>query len=197
MHKGRLEAFTDAVIAIILTIMVLDLRAPEKPTLASLGAEAPHFISYALSFVFLAIYWNNHHHMFQSVEKINGAALWASMHLLFWLSLVPFTTAWLAQSQTAIPVAIYGMDLILCGIAYYILTRVLIRVNGTNSRFAKALGNDIKGKISPVIYGVGIGVAFVWPSGSCILYAAVAAMWLIPDRRFEGNDETYHSQEPH
>jgi uncharacterized membrane protein len=157
--------------------------------LASLGGEAPHFISYALSFVFLAIYWDNHHHMFQSVEKINGAVLWASMHLLFWLSLIPFTTAWLAQSQTTAPVAVYGTNLILCGIAYYILTRILIRVNGENSRFAKALGNDVKGKISPVIYAAGIGLAFVWPIVSCILYGAVACLWLIPDRRFEGGPE--------
>jgi uncharacterized membrane protein len=194
MHKGRLEAFTDAVIAIILTIMVLELKRPGTDTLAALAVRAPQLSTYALSFVFLAIYWNNHHHMFQSVEKINGSVLWANMHLLFWLSLIPFATDWMGENlRSSIPVAIYGLDLLLCGIAYFILSRVLIKANGSDSHFAKALGNDAKGKISPVIYAIAIGVAFVWPLGSLILYFSVACMWLIPDRRFE---RMVHEEEP-
>src|SRR4051812_49350131 len=167
MHKGRLEAFTDAVIAIILTIMVLDLRVGE-PSWSGLWSERGHFLSYALSFVFLAIYWNNHHHMFQSVEKVDGSVLWANMHLLFCLSLTPFVTSWLGDGHlTTFAVACYGIDLFLSGIAYYILVRTLLRANGENSRFAKAIGNDLKGKISPILYVIGITLAFVWPPGAC------------------------------
>jgi uncharacterized membrane protein len=186
MHKGRLEAFTDAVIAIILTIMVLELRPPEAPhTFAVLLHEAPKYYSYALSFVFLGIYWNNHHHMFQSVERVNGAVLWANTHLLFWLSLTPFATAWLGEHFMSDSAAAYGVVLLLSAIAYYILVRTLIKANGKNSRFVKALGNNFKGKISPIIYAIAIALAFIWPPGSCALYVAVTLMWLVPDRRFE------------
>lgn len=185
MHKGRLEAFTDAVIAIIMTIMVLELRPPEHPTLAALAGIAPTFAWYLLSFVFLAIYWNNHHHMFQAVERVNGGVLWANMHLLFWLSLTPFATAWLGDRFSADSAASYGIVLLLSAIAYYILVQALLKANGKNSHFAKALGNDLKGKISPVIYAVGIVMAFVSPAISCALYVLVALMWLVPDKRFE------------
>ena len=188
MHKGRLEAFTDAVIAIIMTIMVLELRPPHlnhMPTWADLGELRGVFLSYLLSFVFLAIYWNNHHHMFQSVEKIDGGVLWANMHLLLWLSLTVFVTAWLGEGGlSTTPVACYGIVLFFSGVAYYILVQALLKANGRNSHFAKALGSDTKGKISPLIYLVAIAFAFFLPIVSCILYAAVAAMWLVPDKRF-------------
>jgi uncharacterized membrane protein len=186
MHKGRLEAFSDAVIAIVLTIMVLELRPPHGVTLESLRPLIPVFSSYALSFVFLGIYWNNHHHMLQSAKHVNGAVLWANMHLLFWLSTIPFTTAWMGENGLSHwPVALYGIVLALCGIAYFILARTLIRANGEDSPLALALGRDFKGKISVLIYLVAIGLAFVSTIAACILYVAVALMWLVPDRRFE------------
>ena len=199
MHKGRLEAFSDAVIAIILTVMVLEFPKPGGASLAALWPMRGTFLGYLLSFVYLAIYWNNHHHMFQAVKKVDGAVLWANMHLLFWLSLVPFVTDWLGRSGVPTspfvfdaPVAAYGFILMLAGIAYYILSRALIRANGEGSPVALALGSDLKGKVSVVIYVVAIGVAFLWAPASCLLFAAVAAMWLVPDRRFEkarGKDE--------
>ena len=188
MHKGRLEAFTDAVIAIIITIMVLELRPPDTPYWSDLFALWPKFLFYALSFTFLGIYWNNHHHMFQSVEKINGAVLWATMHLLFWLSLTPFVTEWLGKIEnghlSTAPVAAYGAILLLSAIAYYILVQTLLGANGRNSHFAKALGNDLKGKISPLIYAIGIALSFFAPIVSCILYGLVACIWFVPDKRF-------------
>lgn len=186
MHKGRLEAFSDAVIAIVLTIMVLELRPPHNVSFESLRLLAPVFCSYILSFIFLAIYWNNHHHMLQSAHHVNGAVLWANMHLLFWLSITPFVTAWLGQNGlSSLPVAAYGIVLICAAIAYYILTLALIGANGKDSPLAIALGKDFKGKISIVIYAIAIGLAFLSPIASCVLYALVALMWLVPDRRFE------------
>ncbi|HWA84104.1 MAG TPA: TMEM175 family protein [Fimbriimonadaceae bacterium] len=186
MHKGRLEAFSDAVIAIILTIMVLELRPPHAVTLHSLRSVLPVFCSYALSFVNLAIYWNNHHHMLQSAKHVNGAVLWANMHLLFWLSLVPFTTAWLGENELSpVPAGAYGVVLMGAGVAYFILTLTLIRANGKDSEIARALGKDFKGKISVAIYAVAIGLAVLAPAASCGLYLLVALIWLIPDRRFE------------
>jgi uncharacterized membrane protein len=186
MTKNRLEAFSDGVIAIIITIMVLELRAPEGADLAALRPLAPVFISYALSFVYLAIYWNNHHHMLQAAERVNGAILWANMHLLFWLSLIPFSTAWLGRHEFSIwPVVLYGALLLLAAIAYYILARLLAAHHGRDSTLAKALGEDRKGKLSIAIYAAAIALAFVSSWLAYSLYAAVAVMWLYPDRRFE------------
>ena len=186
MHKGRLEAFSDGVIAIIITIMVLELRPPEGHEWASLEALGPVFLSYTLSFVFLGIYWNNHHHLFQASKRVNGRVLWANLHLLFWLSITPFATAWMGESHfAATPVAAYGAVLMLSGIAYYILARSLVSLHGRDSALATALGQDLKGKISVVVYAVGIALARVSPVTSCILYVLVAAMWLVPDPRVE------------
>lgn len=186
MHKGRLEAFTDAVIAILMTIMVLELKAPNGTTLEALRPSFPILLGYLLSFVYLAIYWNNHHHMLQIAKHVNGAVLWANMHLLFWLSLIPFATAWIGGNCFATwPMAVYGFLLAASGLAYYILAQVLIRANGVHSTFAKAIGKDVKGQISLVIYVTGIACAFFAPAVSGALYIAVALIWLIPDRRLE------------
>jgi uncharacterized membrane protein len=186
VHKGRFEAFTDAVIAIILTIMVLDLRPPHVPTWAALDEIRSEFLAYILSFIFLGIYWNNHHHMMQSAQKVNGAVLWANLHLLFWLSLVPFSTAFMGDTGFArLPVLLYGVVLLMSGTAYYILTRTLIGANGAHSAYAKALGSDFKGKISVVVYLVGIAIAGFLPWLGYMVYAVVSLIWLIPDRRFE------------
>src|SRR5262245_46378646 len=172
MSKGRLEAFSDGVIAIIITIMVLELRVPEGTDLAALRPLIPVFLSYVLSFVFLGIYWNNHHHLFQAVRHVNGPILWANLHLLFWLSLVPFVTGWMGENHFAPwPVALYGVVLILSGSAYYMLSRVLIAYQGQDSTLATALGRDFKGKISVVIYAVAIALAFVNSWFACALYA--------------------------
>lgn len=186
MTKGRLEAFGDAVIAIVITIMVLELHVPDAPTLEALRPALPNLLAYLLSFVFLAIYWNNHHHMFQVVDRVSGSVLWANLHLLFWLSLVPFVTAWLGRSGAAsVPVAVYGFVLIMAAVAYYILVRRLLALHAPDSMLAVAIGRDFKGKISVVIYAVAIAVAFALPWGAIGLYVVVAAMWLVPDRRFE------------
>lgn len=183
--KGRLEAFSDGVLAIIITIMVLELEAPHGTDWASLQPLMPVFLSYALSFVFLGIYWSNHHHMFQAVEQIHGGILWANLHLLFWLSLTPFVTAWMGTSHFAAgSVALYGVILLLAASAYFILSRSLYTHHGEGSTFANALGGDAKGKISLVLYAVAIPTAFVEPLIACALYVLVALMWLIPDRRF-------------
>lgn len=186
MHKGRLEAFSDAVIAIVMTIMVLELRPPHSVSAETLRPLVPVFAAYVLSFIFLAIYWNNHHHMLQASKHVNGGVLWANMHLLFWLSLVPFVTAWMGDAglQSA-PVASYGFVLMLCGVAYYILSRCLVRANGEDSAVARALGSDFKGKISVVAYAAAIGLAFLLPAASCLIYLGVALLWLVPDKRFE------------
>src|SRR3954452_20474706 len=186
MSKGRMEAFSDGVLAIIITIMVLEIKVPHGDTLASLKPNLPIFLSYVLSFINIGIYWNNDHHMLHTVQHINGKTLWANMHLLFWLSLVPFVTDWMGENHfTVWPVALYGIVLFMAGLAYYILLHTLINLHGKNSLLAKAIGGDSKGIISNVIYAVGIAISYVSPSISLILYASVSAMWLIPDRRIE------------
>jgi uncharacterized membrane protein len=186
MGKERLEAFSDGVIAVIITIMVLELKVPHDTDPKALLALVPVFLSYVLSFIFVGIYWNNHHHMFHAVHRVSGATLWANLHLLFWLSLVPFVTGWMNENHFApLTVAAYGVVLLAAGVAYFILTRVLLRHHEPDSILAKALGNDMKGKISVLIYAVAIPLAFVNPWISCALYVLVAAIWLYPDRRFE------------
>ena len=186
MSKTRMEAFSDGVIAIIITIMVLELQVPGEPTWSALQPLAPVFFSYVLSFVYIAIYWNNHHHLLQAVQRVNGRVLWANSHLLFWLSLVPFVTAWMGENQFApVPVAVYGVVLICAAFAYYILAHALISHHGRESALAKALGSDFKGKISPVLYAVGILLSFVNSWLAFGVYVLVAVIWLIPDRRIE------------
>jgi uncharacterized membrane protein len=186
MSPGRLEAFSDGVIAILITIMVLELRPPEGDSLAQLAQLTPVFLSYVLSFVFLGIYWNNHHHLLRAAERVDGSVLWANLHLLFWLSLIPFTTAWMGENEfTAWPVALYGLVLLLAGVAYYILSQLLIKLHGKNSRLAIAVGRDIKGILSVLIYLTAVPLAFLRPWIACALYVVVAVMWLIPDRRIE------------
>ena len=186
MTKTRLEAFSDGVIAILITIMVLELKVPHGAAWADLEALLPVFLTYVLSFVYLGIYWNNHHHMLHTVEKVTGGILWANLHLLFWLSLIPFTTGWMGENHNApLPTAIYGAVLLLSAIAYYILSRAIIRAHGPQSRLAMAVGNDFKGKLSPAIYIAAIPLAFVHQVISDALYVTVALMWLVPDRRIE------------
>ena len=186
MSKGRLEAFSDGVIAILITIMVLELHVPEGADWAALRGQAPIFLSYVLSFVFLGIYWNNHHHLFQAAKQVNGAALWANLHLLFWLSLIPFATGWMAENHAApTPTAGFGVVLLMAGVAYYILQQMIVARQGRDSALARALGTDWKGHLSPLIYLAAIPLAFVnsWISNG--LYALVAMLWLVPDRRLE------------
>jgi uncharacterized membrane protein len=186
MSKGRLEAFSDGVIAIIITIMVLELKAPQRAELEALRPLLPALLSYVLSFVFIGIYWNNHHHLLQAVSFVSGSILWANLHLLFWLSLTPFVTSWMgATSFASWPVAVYGVLLLLSAIAYAILVRVLIAQHGTDSALAVAVGRDVKGKVSLLIYAVAIPVAFISPGLACMLYVLVAVIWLVPDRRIE------------
>jgi len=186
MTKSRMEAFSDGVIAVIITILVLELKVPREPTLAALVPVAPVFLSYVLSFVFLGIYWSNHHHLIQVVEHVSGPVLWANLHLLFWLSLTPFVTNWMGENHLAAwPVALYGTVLLFAAIAYFILAKVLISLHGADSVLATALGSDFKGKISMVIYLVAVPLAFVNSWFSCGLYVLVAIMWLVPDRRIE------------
>ncbi len=186
MGKGRLEAFSDGVIAIIITIMVLELEAPHEPELTAVRPLVPAFLSYVLSFVFVGIYWNNHHHLLQAVRRVNGRILWANLHLLFWLSLVPFVTSWMGASHFASgPVAVYGAVMLLAGFAYSILTHVLISHHGRESELAVAVGRDLKGHASLVLYAVAIAVSFASPALACGLYVLVAVMWLVPDRRIE------------
>jgi uncharacterized membrane protein len=186
MGKGRLEAFSDGVLAIIITIMVLELKVPHTTELAALRPLIPVFLSYVLSFIYVGIYWNNHHHLFQAVRQVNGSVLWANLHLLFWLSLIPFVTGWTGENLfAALPVAFYGTVLLFAAIAYYILSRSLIAYHGQDSTLASAIGRDFKGKISVVIYAVAILLAFVNSWIAFLLYVLVAAMWLIPDRRIE------------
>jgi uncharacterized membrane protein len=186
MSKGRLEAFSDGVLAIIITIMVLELRPPREPTPAALVPLIPVLLSYLLSFVFVGIYWNNHHHLLQAARHVNGPALWANLHLLFWLSLTPFVTSWMGQTNFAAwPVAAYGAVLLLAGFAYFILTRVLIRLHGSESALATAVGHDVKGKLSLLLYAAAIPLAFADPRVALALYALVAILWLVPDPRIE------------
>ena len=186
MGKGRFEAFSDGVIAIIITIMVLELRVPEGDTLESLKPLIPKFLSYILSFIYLGIYWNNHHHMLHAVKEVNGASLWANLHLLFWLSLIPFVTAWMGENHfTKLPVAFYGVVLFMNAIAYTILSKTLIHNHGKNEKLAMAFGKDEKGKLSLLLYLVGIILAFINESISLALFAIVALIWFIPDKRIE------------
>jgi uncharacterized membrane protein len=186
MPTNRLEAFSDGVLAIIITIMVLELRAPTETGARVLVPLLPHICSYVLSFIYLGIYWNNHHHMFQATEKISGGVLWANLHLLFWLSLFPFVTDWMGETHLAVaPTVCYGVVLFMAAIAYYILQRVIIRGQGPESRLARAIGFDLKGKLSPILYVVAIAAAFFNPAISAALYVIVALMWLVPDRRIE------------
>lgn len=186
MHKGRLEAFSDGVIAIIITIMVLEMKVPHGAEPGALAALCPVFLSYVLGFLYVGIYWNNHHHLFQAVKHITGSVLWANLHLLFWLSLFPFVTGWMGENHFALwTVATYGAVLIMAAVAYFILVRVLLAGHPADSTLAKALGSDFKGKISVVIYAAGIALAFLSPWIGVALYLAVALLWLIPDRRIE------------
>jgi len=186
MGKGRLEAFSDGVIAILITIMVLELRPPVGVELSALLPLIPIFLSYVLSFVFLGIYWNNHHHLFQAVQRVNGRVLWANLHLLFWLSMVPFVTAWMGENNFAAwPVALYGVVLFLAGGAYYVLVRALLPLHTPESALAVAVSNNLKEKLSLVFYAMAIPLAFIIPLLSCALYVLVAVIWFIPDQRIE------------
>jgi uncharacterized membrane protein len=186
MGKDRLTAFSDGVIAIIITIMVLELKIPHGADWAALKGVAPALVSYVLSFVYLAIYWNNHHHLLHTVTRVDGLILWANSHLLFWLSLVPAATGWMGENfLQPLPTAVYGGMLLMPAIAYYLLQKAIVHKQGQDSVLANALGKDIKGKISPLLYAAAIVLAFVDPWISIALYALVAVMWLIPDRRIE------------
>lgn len=186
MGKGRLEAFSDGVLAIIITIMVLEMKVPHSDSLEELKKLLPVFISYILSFVYIGIYWNNHHHLMHVTNKINGKIMWANSHLLFWLSLMPFASGWMGENHfTTLPAALFGIILLMAGVAYYILSQCLIKFHGKNSTLAKAVGNDVKGIISIVVYALGIGLAFYIPWISLALYSSVAVLWLVPDKRIE------------
>jgi uncharacterized membrane protein len=187
MRTGRLEAFSDGVLAIIITIMVLELRTPDRPTLDALGNSLTGLLTYLLSFVYIGIYWNNHHHMFQLCQRINGTVLWANLNLLFWLSLYPFTTRWMDESDLArTPVVVYGVNLLLAAIAYYVLQQSIIRAEGDDSVLRRAVGRDLKGKASPLIYLTGIALSYVDPLVGLVPFVVVAVIWLVPDRRLEG-----------
>ena len=186
MTKGRMEAFSDGVVAILITIMVLELGVPHGANLEDLAPLGPVFLSYVLSFVNLGIYWNNHHHLLQAAQHVDGRVLWANLHLLFWLSLFPFGTAWMGENSFApIPVAVYGVILLAAAVAYYILVRSLIAREGADSVLAQAVGNDRKGKASPLFYAIAIPIAFVAPWVSVGIYVLVAAIWFVPDLRIE------------
>ena len=186
MKTNRLEAFSDGVLAIIITITVLELRPPDETTLDALRHELPVFLSYALSFVYLGIYWNNHHHLLAVTERVTGGVLWANLHLLFWLSLIPFATGWIGhQALAELPTATYGAVLLLAALAYYVLSHAILASHGPDSVLAHAVGSDTKGKVSVVIYAVAVPLAFVQPWVAMALYALVAVIWLIPDRRIE------------
>ncbi len=188
MDKGRMEAFSDGVIAIIITIMVLELKAPRGSGLNLLIPVIPTFLSYVLSFIYIGIYWNNHHHMLHAARKVSGAVLWANLHLLFWLSLIPFVTAWMDESHFATaPIALYGVVLLMAAIAYYGLARCLAAVNGEDSQLAAALGKDRKGLVSIAIYIAGIATSFASPRAALAMYILVAGIWFIPDRRIEAS----------
>jgi uncharacterized membrane protein len=187
MNRDRLTAFTDGVIAVIITIMVLELKPPHGTSLHDLLALWPVFASYVLSFLYVAIYWNNHHHFFHLVEDVSGSVLWANLHLLFWISLIPVTTAWLDDDPGASgPAACYGVVLLVCAIAWYILQMVIIRLQGSDSQLKRAIGSDWKGTIAPVLYVLGIGLSFLSPVVAELVYAFVALLWLVPDKRVEG-----------
>ena len=195
MGKGRFEAFSDGVIAIVITIMVLEFKVPEGGELESLKPIVPKFLSYILSFIYLGIYWNNHHHMLHAVKEVNGASLWANLHLLFWLSLVPFVTAWMGENHfTKWPVALYGVVLLMAAISYTILSKTLIHNHEKNKKLAMAFGKDEKGKLSMLLYAVGIIFSFINQYIALALYATVAMIWFIPDRRIE---KVFSKEEAH
>ena len=186
MSKGRLEAFSDGVFAVIITIMVLNMKVPTETTFSALKPVVPVFLSYVLSFVYVGIYWNNHHHLLQASQHVRGGVLWANLHLLFWLSLVPFATAWMGEDfRSPVPVALYGAILLFASIAYFILTKSLVRSHGENSPLALSVGTDRKGLTSLTVYLAAVALAFVRPWIACSCYAVVAVMWLIPDPRIE------------
>jgi uncharacterized membrane protein len=186
MNKARLEAFSDGVIAVLITILVLELKVPRAADWAAIKPLAPVFLTYVLSFIFVGIYWNNHHHLLHAVDAINGRILWANLHLLFWLSLIPFVTGWMGENLLArLPTAIYGVVMLCAAIAYYILVRAIIAQQGPHSKLAAAIGKDIKGTISPILYVVAIALTIVNPAIAQSIYIVVALMWLVPDRRIE------------
>jgi len=195
MQKNRLEAFSDGVLAIIITIMVLEMKVPHEPSFAALLSTWPVFLSYVLSFIYVGIYWNNHHHMMHLADRVNGTVLWSNLHLLFWLSLLPFTTGWMGENEFApITLMLYGVNLLCCAIAYFVLQSAIIRLQGAGSVLAHAIGTDLKGKISPVLYLLGIASAYVshWLSGA--FYVVTALMWLAPDRRVEKELQQHRSE---
>ena len=186
MNKNRLEAFSDGVLAIVITIMVLEIKVPHGDQLQDLQPLIPVFLSYVLSFIYIGIYWNNHHHMLHTVTKVNGKLLWANLHLLFWLSMIPFTTGWMGENHfTPLPSAVYGIVLLMAAIAYFILQRIILKSQGKNSILAKAVGKDLKGKLSPILYILAIGTSWINPVISGAIYVLVALMWLVPDLRIE------------
>jgi uncharacterized membrane protein len=187
MGKGRLEAFSDGVIAVIITIMVLEMKAPHGASLAALAPVLPAFLSYVLSFVFVGIYWNNHHHMLHTVKHVAGAIMWANLHLLFWLSLIPFVTAWMGENHfEPVPTAGYGFVMLMAAVSYTLLAQAIMACHGgKDSELAQALGDDRKGKASLAAYAAAIGMSFVQPAVACAIYAGVALIWLVPDRRIQ------------
>lgn len=197
MTKGRLEAFSDGVLAIIITIMVLEMKAPHGDSFEDLKPILPIFLSYILSFIYIGIYWNNHHHMLQSVKKVNGKILWANTHLLFWLSLVPFASGWMGENHfSKIPVILYGFVMLMCAVAYFILSQRLVKEHGKDSTLGTAIGKDTKGMISLLLYIVGIGLSFIHPFIGFTAYVVVAVIWFIPDKRIEKKlDHTSDSEE--
>jgi uncharacterized membrane protein len=186
MGKTRLEAFSDGVLAIVITIMVLEMKVPHDPSFEGLAPLVPVFLSYVLSFIYVGIYWNNHHHMLHACNKVTGGILWANLHLLFWLSLFPLATGWMGENHfLPLPSALYGVVLLFAAIAYFILQQTIIASQGPASPLRIAIGKDWKGKLSPILYLLGIGLSFVSPFAATLIYVSVAAMWLIPDRRIE------------
>jgi uncharacterized membrane protein len=184
--KGRMEAFSDGVLAIIITIMVLALQTPKGKDWSALAPLLPILISYVLSFIFVGTFWNNHHHLLQAVHHVDGRVLWANLHLLFWLSLTPFVTAWMGEQRFApLPVALYGAVMFFAGCAYFMLTRALVAGHGKDSAFARALGSDVKGKVTGALYAMAVPLAFLSPWIACAIYVVVAIVWFVPDRRFE------------
>ncbi len=186
MPTSRIEAFSDGVLAILITIMVLELQVPEEATFHGLAGVTTSLLTYLLSFVYIGIYWNNHHHFFHLIKRVGGPVLWANLHLLFWLSLIPFTTAWMDETDFATaPVVVYGIDLLACAVAWYVMQLAVLRVEGPDSALRQALGRDAKGKLSPFLYVAGIALTFVASWIGVALYTLVAVIWLVPDRRVE------------
>lgn len=191
MHSDRVETFSDSVMAVIITITAFSVKAPEGHTVQALGRQLPALLAYVLSFIIIGIYWNNHHHLLRATHRINGAVMWANLHLLFWLSLIPFATAWVGAGDNHdwhVPAAAYGVVCFAAAIAYGLLVQTIIKANGDDSAIARAIGRDLKGRLSPALYAAGIGLAFVNPWIAYVIYVAVALMWLIPDRRLAGDD---------